>query len=82
VIAILVSCFLRETEAETPILSRLLDEETMHSIELFVKNPKSHKLESLRIRLIENLPRKRTRIQNTDKNKLEAKSKIFFKNAF
>lgn len=85
VIPILVLGFLRETEAETPILSRLerlRDEETMHSIDFFVKNPKSHKLESLRIRLIENLPRKRTRIPNTDKNKLEAKSKIFFKNAF
>ena len=84
VVPILVLCYLRETEAETPILSRLnrlRDEETMHSIDFFVKNPKSHKLESLRIRLIGNLPRKKPRITNTDKNELEEKSKIFTKKA-
>jgi hypothetical protein len=62
VIPILALCFLRETEAETPILSRLerlRGEETMHSIYFFVKNPKFHKLESLRIRLIGNLPGKK-----------------------
>jgi hypothetical protein len=84
VVPILVLCYLREAEAETPILSRLnrlRDEETMHSIDFFVKNPKSHKLESLRIRLIGNLPGKKPRITNTDKNELEEKSKIFTKKA-
>jgi len=53
----------------------------MHSIDFFVKNHKSHKLKSLIIRLIGNLPGKKPRITNTDKNELEEKSKIFTKKA-
>jgi len=82
VIPILVLGFLRETEAETPILSRLdrlRDEYPMHSFDFLGKNYKYHKIKSLRIRLIGNLPGKKTRITNTDKNKLEEKSKIFTK---
>ena len=50
----------------------------MHSIYFFVNDPKSDKLESLRIRLIGSLPGKKIRITNTDKNKLVEKSKVWY----
>ena len=50
----------------------------MLSVDFFVKNPKSHKLESLRIRLIGNISGKKPRKTNTDKNKLVEKSKVWY----
>ena len=55
VLPLLVLGYLREQDAETPIISRLerlRDEEMMHSIDFFANNPKSQKRESLRNRLL------------------------------
>ena len=54
VLPMLVLGYLREQDAETPIIRRLeklRDEEMMHSIDFFANNPKSQKRESLRNRL-------------------------------
>jgi hypothetical protein len=76
VLPLLVLGYLREQDAETPIISRIeriRDEEMMHSIDFFAQNPKSQKRESLRNRLLGTPHGKKPKIFRRDERSLDNK---------
>jgi Transposase DDE domain len=79
VLPILVLGYLRETEAETPVISRLerlRDEEAVHTIEFFAENPKSQKRKAVKLRLLGTAKGKKPRITHADKPKSRANCKV------